>query len=133
MMVFQNSLFWRGIMYTAIPYWASTGPEQGFPREVFLTWRNLFSLQGTPLLIAGTLFSLQEFPCEKNFSKKTLFSLKPCFHYRELVCSVHNTCFSFLLISPVFNFLLLIITRIFYTVSIIGRLYQTKSVGNLEL
>ena len=40
--------------YTAIPYRASTGPEQGFPCEVFHTGKNLFSLQGTPVLIAGT-------------------------------------------------------------------------------
>ena len=61
---------------TAIPYRASTGPEQGFPCEVFLTGKNLFSLQGTPFLIAGTLFSLQGFPFEKNFTGKTLFSLQ---------------------------------------------------------
>ena len=42
-----------------------TGPvqglntEQGFPCEVFLTGKTLFSLQGNPVLIAGTLFSLQ--------------------------------------------------------------------------
>ena len=40
--------------YTAIPYRASTGSEQGFPCEVFHTRKNLFSLQGTPVLIAGT-------------------------------------------------------------------------------
>ena len=39
---------------TAILYRASTGPEQGFPCEVFHTGKNLFSLQGTPVLIAGT-------------------------------------------------------------------------------
>ena len=33
--------------YTAIPYRASTGPEQGFPCEEILTGKNLFSLQGT--------------------------------------------------------------------------------------
>jgi hypothetical protein len=36
----------------------------------------MFLLQGTPFLIAGTLFSLQGFPCEKNFTGKTLFSLQ---------------------------------------------------------
>ena len=41
-------------MYTAIPYRASTGPEQGFPCEVFHTGKSLFSLQGTLVLIAGT-------------------------------------------------------------------------------
>ena len=64
------------IEYTAIPYRASTGPEQGFPCEVLLTGKNLFSLQGTPFLIAGTLFSLQGFPYEKNFTGKTLFLLQ---------------------------------------------------------
>ena len=61
------------VKYTAIPYRASTGPEQGFPCEVFLTGKNLFSLQENPFLIAGTLFSLQGCPCEKNFTGKTLF------------------------------------------------------------
>ena len=40
--------------HTAIPYRASTGPEQGFPCEVFNTGKNLFPLQDTPVLIAGT-------------------------------------------------------------------------------
>ena len=40
-----------------------TGPEQGFPCVVILTGKNLFSLQGTPLLIAGILYSLQGIPC----------------------------------------------------------------------
>ena len=40
--------------HTAILYRASTGPEQGFPCEVFHTGKNLFSLQGTLVLIAGT-------------------------------------------------------------------------------
>ena len=44
----------RIMKYTAIPYRVSTGPEQGFPCEVFHTGRNLFSIQGTPVLIAGT-------------------------------------------------------------------------------
>ena len=38
---------------------ARTGPEQGFPCVLILTGKNLFSLQGTPLLIAGILYSLQ--------------------------------------------------------------------------
>ena len=37
-----------------ILYRASTGQEQGFPCEVFHTGKNLFTLQGTPVLIAGT-------------------------------------------------------------------------------
>ena len=48
--------------YSAIPYRASTGPEQGFPRALILTGKNLFSLQGTPFLIAGILYSLQGIP-----------------------------------------------------------------------
>ena len=40
---------------TAIPYRARTGPEQGFPCVLILTGKNLFSLQGTPLLIATFL------------------------------------------------------------------------------
>ena len=57
-----------------------TGPVQGqnrvFPAKFFSQEKNLFALQGTPFLVAGTLFSLQGFPCEKNFTGKTLFSLQ---------------------------------------------------------
>ena len=59
--------------YTAILYRASTGPEQGSPCEVFHTGKNLFSLQGTPVLIAGSLFSLQVFPC-----KPLYFPVRDC-------------------------------------------------------
>jgi hypothetical protein len=31
---------------------------------ILKTGKNLFSLQGTPVLIAGSLFSLQRFPCK---------------------------------------------------------------------
>jgi hypothetical protein len=72
--VFLNKTHYY-VNYTAILYRASTGPEQGFPCEVFHTGKNLFSLQ-------GPLFSLQGFPCEKTSQ------VKPCFHYREWVCSV---------------------------------------------
>ena len=61
---------------TAIPYRASTGPEQGFPCVLFLTGKTLFSLQGNPVLIAGTLFSLQGFPCEKKYTGKTMVSIQ---------------------------------------------------------
>ena len=52
--------------YTAIPYRASTGPEQGFPCVVFPTGKNLFSSTGNPAMKTG--FSLcgnttQEKPC----------------------------------------------------------------------
>ena len=60
----QNLRFWLVLCRTAIPYRASTGPEQGFPCELFITGKNLFPLQGTPFLIAGILYSLQGIPCE---------------------------------------------------------------------
>ena len=50
---------------TAIPY-------RVFPVQFFHSGKNLLSLQGNPVLIAGTLFSLQGFPCEKNYTEKTL-------------------------------------------------------------
>ena len=61
---------------TAIPYRASTGPEQGFPCEVFHTGKNLFSLQGTPVLIAGTPVFITGISLWENFTGKTLFSLQ---------------------------------------------------------
>ena len=57
---------------TAIPYRARTGPEPGFPCVVILTGKNLFSSQGTPLLIAGFLYSLQGIPCENYYTGKSL-------------------------------------------------------------
>ena len=63
-----DSIFFQ--KFTAIPYRDSTGPEQGFPCEPFLTGKTLFSLEGTPVLIAGTLFTLQGFPCEIKFTGK---------------------------------------------------------------
>ena len=42
-------------LYTAIPYRARTGPDQGFHFVLILTGKNLFSLQGTPVLIAGIM------------------------------------------------------------------------------
>ena len=62
--------------YTAVPYRASTGPEQGFPCVLILTGKNLFSLQGTPVLIAGILYSLQGIPCENYYTGKSLQSLQ---------------------------------------------------------
>ena len=38
------------------------GSEQGFPCVLILTGKNLFSLQGTPVLIAGILYSFRDFP-----------------------------------------------------------------------
>ena len=61
---------------TAIPYRASTGPEQGFPCEVFHTGKNLFSLQGTPGLIAGTPVFITGISLWENFTGKTLCSLQ---------------------------------------------------------
>ena len=57
--------------YTAILYRASTGPEQGFPCEVFLH-------REKPFFIAGNPFShYRDFPVRKTSQGK------PCFHYRE--------------------------------------------------
>jgi hypothetical protein len=49
---------------------------------ILKTGKNLFSLQGTPVLIAGSLFSLQRFPCKplyfpgRDCSAAGNFSLK---------------------------------------------------------
>ena len=59
------------IRYTAIPYSVRTGPKQGFTCVV-IKRKNLFSLQGTPLLIAGILHSLQGFPCENDYTGGSL-------------------------------------------------------------
>ena len=64
------------VAYTAIPYRASTGAEQGFPCEVFHTGKNLLSLQGTPVLIAGTPVFTTGISLWENFTGKTLFSLQ---------------------------------------------------------
>ena len=53
---------------------ARTGPEQGFLCVVILTGKNLFSLQGTPLFIAGILCSLQGCPCENYYTGLSLFT-----------------------------------------------------------
>ena len=51
--------------------------SQGTPCEPIPTGKNLFSLQGTPVLIAGSLFSLQGTPV---LIAGSLFSLQgfPC-------------------------------------------------------
>ena len=53
-----------------------TGPVQG---RIYYTGKTLFSLQGTPVLIAGTLYSsqgimysLQGIPCENYYTGKSL-------------------------------------------------------------
>ena len=58
-------------MYTAIPYRARTGPEQGFPCVVFPHREN-------PVVIAG-------FPVSDNrfFPVGNTTQAKPCFHYRD--------------------------------------------------
>ena len=72
-------------VFTAILYRASTGPEQDFPCEVFHTGKNLFSLQGTPVLIAGTPVFITGISLWENFIGKTLFSLQgmglQCWHH----------------------------------------------------
>ena len=47
--------------------------SQRTPCEPIPTGKNLFSLQGTPFLIAGSLFSLQGFPC-----KPLYFPVRDC-------------------------------------------------------
>ena len=69
-----HEVMWTNI--TAIPYRASTGPEQGFPCEVFHTGKNLFSSKGTPVLIAGTPVFITGISLWENFTGKTLFSLQ---------------------------------------------------------
>ena len=58
-------------MYTAIPYRASTGPEQGFPCVVF-------PHREIPVFITG-------FPGDENrfFPVRKTTQGKPCFHYRD--------------------------------------------------
>ena len=50
--------------------------SQGTPCESIPMGKNLFSLQGTPVLIAGTLYSLQGIPCENYYTGKSLQSLQ---------------------------------------------------------
>jgi hypothetical protein len=56
---YYNEDCWISDWHTAIPYRASTGPEQGFHCVVF----------PHPVMKTG-------FPCEKNYTGKTLFSLQ---------------------------------------------------------
>jgi hypothetical protein len=63
---------WNFHPCTAIPYRTRTGPEQGFPSVVILTGKTMFSLQGTPFLIAGILYSLQGFSCENYYTGRSL-------------------------------------------------------------
>ena len=46
---------------------------QGIPCKSIPTEKTLFSLQGTPVLIAGSLFTLQGFPC-----KPLYFPVRDC-------------------------------------------------------
>ena len=68
--------------YTAIPYRARTGPEQGFFCVLILTGKNLFSLQGTLFSLQGSCIHYREFPVRISTQGN------PCSHYREWVCSV---------------------------------------------
>ena len=49
----------------------------------FFTGKNLFSLQGTPVLIAGSLFSIQGFPC-----KPLYFPVRDCSAYISSICFI---------------------------------------------
>ena len=66
-----NFKFCLLIGHTAIPYRASTGPEQGFPCVVFPHREN-------PVFIAG-------FPVDENrfFPVGNTTQGNPCFHYRD--------------------------------------------------
>ena len=64
----MSSTFFK---YTAIPYRASTGPEQGFPCVVFPHREN-------PVFIAG--FLVDE---NRIFPVGNTTQGKPCFHYRD--------------------------------------------------
>jgi hypothetical protein len=55
---------------------ARTGPEQGFPCVVILTGKNMFSLQGTPLLIAQRSEGPLYYIFKKYFFKKGFYRLK---------------------------------------------------------
>ena len=70
---FENCYGWR--VYSIVGHlkvWSKTSTlqtqtlysSQGTPCESITTGKNLFSLQRTPVLIAGSLFSLQGFPCK---------------------------------------------------------------------
>ena len=48
------------------------GQNRDFPVYFFPTGKNLFSLQGTPVLMAGTMYSLQGIPCENYYTGKSL-------------------------------------------------------------
>ena len=51
----------------------SCGSLNVLPIQSLLTGKDLFSLQGTPVVIAGFLFSLQGFPC-----KPLYFPVRDC-------------------------------------------------------
>jgi len=61
----KNKALFLSLQIEALQSQASTGPEQDFLCVLILTGKNLFSLQGTPFLIADKihyrepLFSLQ--------------------------------------------------------------------------
>jgi hypothetical protein len=83
-----NSRLDSFLPYTAIPYRASTGPEQGFPCV-------LFPRREKPIFITG-------FPGDENrfFPVRKSTQEKPCFHYRGefavyLKRERENRCFSF--------------------------------------
>jgi hypothetical protein len=68
--------------YTAIPYRARTGPEQGFPCVVILTGKNLFYYREPLFSLQGSCIHYRDFPVRITTQGN------PCSHYRELVCSV---------------------------------------------
>jgi hypothetical protein len=68
---FHYTMSSSGLFYTAIPYRASTGPEQGFPCVVF-------PHREKPVFITG-------FPGDVNriFPVRKTTQGKSCFHYRD--------------------------------------------------
>ena len=64
------------IQYTAIPYRVSTGPEHGFPCVVNSHMEKPVFITGNPCSIAGNLYSLQGFPCENQYTGRSLQSLQ---------------------------------------------------------
>ena len=56
-----NYLSLTYVFFSMYSLQSHTGPVQG---RIYYTGKTLFSLQGTPVLIAGTLHSLQGSLCE---------------------------------------------------------------------
>ena len=93
-MLNTNLLTVKHILFTAIPYRASTGPEQGFPCVVF-------PHREKPVFISWE-------PCNENrvFPDGNTTQGKPCSHYRGGVCSA-QTFQKFMIKSLLYTYVLL--------------------------